>query len=170
MGTFRSGLILAGLLTFSAMAQDAVPVNPQPQPADPNAPGLPVPLPATPEIDPSIPAQIPVQPEAGVTNAPTDQVPKAAPKPKKKAAQKIPTLRGTVGSVNTTNMTLIVLVKEKEEPVKITSNTRVFADAKPAILSDGKQGEKVLVEYKSAKDKSKEATAIRFGSLTAKKE
>ena len=78
----------------------------------------------------------------------------------------MPTLRGTATSINTTNMTLTVDVKGKEEVVKITSNSRIFADAKPAILADGKQGEKVIVEYRNAKDKSKEALAIRFGSLT----
>jgi len=169
MGTFRFGLILAGVLTLSAVAQDAVPlpVNPQPQPADPNAPGVPVPLPAdsTPVIPPPDLA-LPVEP--AVTNAPAAEPKK--PKPAKKAAPKIPTLRGTVSSINSTNMTVTVDVKGKEEVVKVTSQTRVFADAKPAILSDGKQGEKIVVEYKTAKDKSKEATALRFGSLTPKKE
>lgn len=174
MGTFRIGLILVAVLAFSAVAQDANPVNPQPlpqpQPADPTAPAVPPPV--TPDLDPTIPAVIPPADATApaVTNAPAGEAPKPIKKPVKKAAPKIPTLRGTVASINTTNMTLAVEVKGKEEIIKITSQTRVFADAKPAILSDGKQGEKVVVEYKSGKDKSKEATALRFGSLTAKKE
>jgi len=166
MGTFRFGLILAGVLTLSAVAQDAVPVNPQPVPADPNAPGVVVP--AQPDLTLPAPAPEPVLPADAGTNAPAAEPKK--PKPAKKAAPKIPTLRGTVASINTTNMTVAVDVKGKEEVVKVTSQTRVFADAKPAILGDGKQGEKVVVEYKTGKDKSKEATALRFGSLTAKKE
>src|SRR5436190_2893805 len=175
MGTFRFGLILAGILTFSATAQDAVPVNPQPQPADPNAPGLPVP--AAPDLTLPAPApEVAIPAETG-TNAPAAHSKKASKASKdgkkegKKAdAPKNPTLRGTVNSINTTNMTVTVEVKGKEEVVKVTSQTRVFADAKPAILGDAKQGEKVVIEYKTGKDKSKEATALRFGSLTAKKE
>jgi hypothetical protein len=154
-------------MTLSVIAQDA---NPQPAPvADPNAPVLPTPVP--PDLDPTIPAQIPAV-DTNVTTAPAEEPQKAPPKPKKKPAPRIPTLRGMAGAINTTNMTLTVDVKGKEEVVKITSQTRIFADAKPAILADAKQGEKVLVEYKTGKDKSKEALALRFGSLTpvAKKE
>ena len=170
MGTFRCGLILAGVLAISALAQDANPVNPQPQPADPTVPV--VPQPVTPELDPTVPGVLPPPDAVPVDPAAVTPAPAPAPKPKpaKKAAPKIPTLRGTVASVNTTNMTVAVDVKGKEQVIKITSQTRIFADAKPAILADGKQGEKVVVEYKTAKDKSKEATALRFGSLTAKKE
>jgi hypothetical protein len=167
MGIFRCGLILAAVLTVSAVAQDpANPAAPVPQPLpDTNAPIIP-PLTA-PEIEPAVPAD-------QITNAPVGETPKAPAKPKKKAAPKIPSLRGTASSINTTNMTVAVDVKGKEQVVKITSNTRIFADGKPAILADGKQGEKVVVEYRTAKDKTKEAVALRFGSLTptaaAKKE
>jgi hypothetical protein len=77
-------------------------------------------------------------------------------------------VRGKVGKVDQIGMTLTVDVKGKEETFKVTSKTRVFADSKPAIFADGKVGETVVVEFQNAKDKSREALAVRFGGPAPK--
>lgn len=170
MGTLRCGLLLSLALVASAFAQDTnqpVPVAPPPV-VDPNQPAAPT---VTPEIDPNLP-QLP-QTEATLTPPPETVAPVATNKPaapKKKPAPQIPTARGTVAKIDNVGMTITVENKGKEQTFKVSSKTRIFADGKPAIFADGKAGEKVIVEYKTNKDKSKEATAIRFGSLTAKKQ
>jgi hypothetical protein len=130
--------------------------------ADPNAPVLiPQPTP-TPEVDPNV-----LQPVTPDTSTPVTQNHVVIkPKPKKPAVAASPTLRGTVGTIDKTNMTIVVHGK-KDETLKITSKTLIFADNKPAILGDAKEGENVVATYRNAKDKSKEALTLRFGKAGA---
>ena len=168
MGLMKSGLLACLVAGLTAFGQQGVPpgTNPAPAPApgaDPNAPVLiPQPTP-TPEVDPNV-----LQPVTPDTSTPaTTPAPTASkPKPKKPAAAALPTLRGTVGTIDKTNMTVVIHGK-KDETLKITSNTRIFADNKPAILSDAKEGEDVVATYRNAKDKSKEALTLRFGKAAA---
>jgi hypothetical protein len=161
MGTFRCGLLLAACLAFagSTLGQDTNPANP----AAPGLPGAPIP---TPDTNGPVPSVLAPQPDLGAPVAPdaiTNAAPKRAAKPKAAAAPALPSVRGTASKLDTLNMSLTVDAKGKEETFKITSKTRVFADGKPAILSDAKAGENVLVEYHTAKDKSKEALTLKFG-------
>lgn len=170
MGTFRCGLLLSLALVASPFAQDTNQPVPATAPVvDPNQPAA-APT-VTPVVDPNLP-QIP-QAEATLTPPPETVAPIATNKPappKKKPAPQIPTARGSVAKIDNVGMTITVENKGKEQTFKVSSKTRIFADAKPAIFADGKPGEKVIVEYKTNKDKSKEATTIRFGSPTLKKQ
>lgn len=162
MGLFRSALLACLVAGLTTVAQQP------PGVADPNVPVptpvVPQPTP-TPEVDPNA-----LQPAPATDIATPTATPPAKPAPKKAAAKKpaaLPTLRGTVGMIDKTNMTIVVHGKSKDETLKITSNTRIFADNKPAILSDAKDGEDVLAEYRSGKDKKKEAVTLRFGKASA---
>lgn len=161
MGTFRCGLLLAACLTLagSTFAQDTNPANP----TVPGLPGGPVPAPDTnpPVIAPQTDLSAPIA-QPGAEAAPA-AAPKTAKPVKKPAAPALPTIRGAAAKLDTLNMALTVDAKGKEETFKITSKTRVFADGKPAILSDAKPGENVIVEYHTNKDKSKDALTLRFG-------
>lgn len=169
MGLMKSGLLACLVAGLTAFGQQDVPpgTNPAPAPApgvDPNAPPVLIPQPTlTPEVDPNV--LQPVTPDTS-TPAPAQNTTVTKPKPKKPAAAALPTLRGTVGSIDKTNMTIVVHAK-KDETLKITSKTMIFADNKPAILSDAKEGENVVATYRNAKDKSKEALTLRFGKASA---
>jgi hypothetical protein len=164
MGLFRTGLmgwLVVSSITFAQ--QPTAPVTPAPAPtpgiADPNTPPPIIPQPeATPGVDPSLIQPAPIVPDA--TTAPAATTSK--PKPKKPAAPAAPTFRGTLVSIDKTNMTIVVHGKAKDETLSITSKTRIFADNKPAILSDAKEGENVTVEYHNTKEKNKEALTLRF--------
>jgi hypothetical protein len=172
MGLFRSGLLACLVVGLTAVAQQPstnAPVVPAPGPgvADPNVPTpSPIPQPGVmPEVDPST-----LQP-APTTDIATPAATPNAAKPKAKkpaaAAPALPTLRGTLGSIDKTNMTIVVHGKSKDETLSITSKTRIFADNKPAILSDAKDGENVVVEYRNTKEKTKEALTVRLGGAAA---
>ena len=61
---------------------------------------------------------------------------------------------GTVASIDKTAMTITIKGKSKEEEtLNITSKTHIFADGKPAILADAKEGENVVAEYTRTKKK-----------------
>lgn len=75
----------------------------------------------------------------------------------------MPTLRGTVTAIDKNAMTVTIHGKSKDETLNVTSKTRIFADSKPAILADAKEGEKVVAEYHTTKEKAKEALTLRFG-------
>jgi len=162
MGLFRTGLmacLVVGSMTFAQ--QPATPGVPAPTPGVPDT-STPVPAPAipqpeaTPVADPSL-----VQPAPDATTATPAAT--AKPKAKKPAAPALPTLRGTVASIDKTNMAVVIHGKSKDETLSITSKTRIFADNKPAILSDAKEGENVIAEYHNTKEKTKEALTLRFG-------
>lgn len=173
MGLFRSGLLACLVVGSTAIAQQGT------QPA----PGVPGPIPGTP--DTNAPAQAPITPEPqpipGVDpNAlqPAPAIPDATqpatpapstakPKPKKPTAPAAPTIRGTVGSIDKNAMTIVVHGKSKDETLNVTSKTRIFADGKPAILADAKEGENVVAEYHTTKEKAKEALTLRFGGAAA---
>jgi hypothetical protein len=164
MGTFRCGLLLAAsLFAGASFGQNAV-TNPATgvPPAEQPAPTLPATV--APEADTNAPAGIgnpisPVMPDANVsTNKHTK--PKAA-------APALPTTRGTLSSVDSTNMTVTIEAKGKDEVFKVTSKTRIFNEAKPAIFSDAKAGQKAVIEYRNGKDKSKEALTLRLGAAGA---
>jgi len=162
MGLFRTGLmacLVVGSITF-AQQPGGVPA-PVPGVPDTNAPVPPPVIPQaepTPAVDPNL-----VQPAPADT---TTSTPGTAVKPKAKkpaAAQALPTLRGTVASIDKTNMAVVIHGKSKDETLSVTSKTRIFADNKPAILSDAKEGENVVAEYHNTKEKTKEALTLRFG-------
>lgn len=166
MGLFRSGMLaclVVGSTTFAQ--QPAVPGGgvPAPSAVDTNAPA-PAPVIPGPELTPGVDPSL-VQPLPDTNGIPTSDTPHAGkPKPKKAAtAAASPTLRGTVASIDKTNMTIVVHGKSKDETLSISSKTRIFADNKPAILSDAKEGENVVAEYRNTKEKSKEALLLRFG-------
>src|SRR5687768_3042117 len=151
MGLMRSGIMACLVAGLTAFGQQGVPpgTNPAPAPgvADPNAPVfIPQPTP-TPEVDPNV-----LQPIAPDTATPAPTAEPVKKKPVVKRAPALPTLRGTVGSIDKTNMTIVVHAKAKDETLKITSKTLIFADNKPAILGDAKEGENVVAEYRNAKD------------------
>jgi hypothetical protein len=79
----------------------------------------------------------------------------------------LPTLRGTVGSIDKNAMTVTIHGKSKDETLNVTSKTRIFAEGKPAILADAKEGENVVAEYHSNKEKGKDAWTLRFGGAAA---
>jgi hypothetical protein len=161
MGKFRCGAVFAACLTLAVSSYgQGVPGTPQP---DTNTPAL-----------PALPGAVPdatVPPQPAVTDpiaAPETAAPVAKPKPKKKPAPPaLPSVRGTVSKLDNVAMTLTVDAKGKEETFKISSKTHTFADGKPAILSDGKPGENVTVEYQTGKDKTREALMVRFGGAAA---
>jgi Cu/Ag efflux protein CusF len=168
MGLFRSGLLACLVVGSVSFAQQPNPGPGTPVPApgvpDTNAP-IPapaIPEPATPGVDPN--ALQPATPApADATAAPAADTATAKPKPKKSAAPAVPTLRGTVGSIDKNAMTITVHGKSKDETLNVTSKTRIFADGKPAILSDAKEGENVVAEYHTNKEKAKDALTLRFG-------
>ena len=144
----------------------------------PATPGVPAPTPGVPDTNTPIPAPVIPQPEPTpgvdpnlVQPTPTPDATAATPgttaKPKAKkpaaAAAALPTLRGTVASIDKTNMAVVIHGKSKDETLSVTSKTRIFADNKPAILSDAKEGENVVAEYHNTKEKTKEALTLRFG-------
>jgi hypothetical protein len=158
MGVFRTGFLACLVLGWTTFAQQPPPGGPAPIPGvipDTNAPVVPQPDPT--QVDPSLvqPAPIPAD-----TTIPPEATPQK--KVKKPAVAALPTLRGSVASIDTTNMTIVVHGKSKDETLSITSKTRIFADTKPAILSDAKQGENVIAEYRNTKEKTKEALTLRF--------
>jgi hypothetical protein len=164
MGLFRSGLLACLVVGLTAVAQQPSTNGPGVPVADPNVP-VPAPIPqpgVTPEVDPNALQPAPTTdiatpaPTAGATNKPKAKKPAAT-------APALPTLRGTLGSIDKTNMTIVVHGKSKDETLSITSKTRIFADNKPAILSDAKDGENVVVEYRNTKEKTKEALTLRLG-------
>ena len=164
MGLFRTGLMACLVVSSTAFAQQpTAPVTPAPTPtpgiADPNTPPPIIPQPEpTPGVDPNLVQPTPIAPD-------TNAIPPATtskPKPKKAAAPAVPTIRGTLASIDKTNMTIVVHGKSKDETLSVTSKTRIFADNKPAILSDAKEGENVTVEYHNTKEKTKEALTLRF--------
>jgi hypothetical protein len=170
MGVFRSVLLACSVVGLTAVAQQPSTNAPAPAPGpgvvDPNAP-VPIPQPGvTPEVDPNS-----LQPAPTIdTNAPAPiATPAAKSKPKKPAvaAPALPTLRGTLASIDKTNMTIVVHGKSKDETLSITSKTRIFADNKPAILSDAKEGENIVAEYRNTKEKTKEALTLRLGGPAA---
>ncbi len=164
MGLFRTGLMACLVVGSITLAQQpTAPVTPAPAPtpgiADPNTPPPVIPQPEpTPGVDPNLVQPAPTVPDATAPPAATT----SKPKPKKPAAPAVPTFRGTLASIDKTNMTIIVHGKAKDETLSITSKTRIFADNKPAILSDAKEGENVTVEYHTTKEKNKEALTLRF--------
>jgi len=163
MGLFRSGF-LACLVVGSAFAQQPAPAPAPGLVPDTNAPVIPQPEP-TPGVDPSLVQPGPTTPDLA---APATNTVKKAKKPAAAAgAAALPTLRGTLGSIDKTNMTIVIHGKSKDETLSVTSKTRVFADAKPAILSDAKEGENVVAEYRNTKEKTKEALTLRFGGGNA---
>jgi hypothetical protein len=167
MGLFRSGLLACLVVGFTAVAQQPSTNGPGVPVADPNVPA-PIPQPGvTPEVDPNALQPAPTTDIA--TPAPTQGASANKPKAKKPAATApaLPTLRGTLASIDKTNMTIVVHGKSKDETLSISSKTRIFADNKPAILSDAKDGENVVVEYRNTKEKTKEALTLRLGGTAA---
>jgi hypothetical protein len=166
MGNLRSGLLACLVLGSTAFAQDVpAPGLPAPVP-DTNAPALPTPT-VAPEADPAL-AQ-PIDPNLTI---PADATPKPAKVKKPAAAPASPTIRGTAGAIDKTAMTIVVHGKQKDQTLNITSKTRIFIGTKPAILADVKEGENVVAEYRTTKDKgAKEAITLRFtgGAATAEK-
>jgi len=164
MGLFRSGFLACLVVGSATFAQQGTPpAVPPPGAPDTNAP---IPIPAipeptpTPSVDPN--ALQPTTPLPDTTLAPdTNTV--AMPKARKPAAPVSPTLRGTVSAIDKNAMTITIHGKSKDETLNITSKTRIFADGKPAILADAKEGENVVAEYHTNKEKAKEALALRFG-------
>jgi hypothetical protein len=171
MGLFRSGLLACLVVGSATFAQQGTPPNPNPGVPTPT-PGVPdttAPIPApivpepapTPGVDPNALQPAPVTPPdlttppPGVSNAPA--------KPKKPAVPALPTLRGTVGTIDKNAMTITIHGKSKDETLNVTSKTRIFADGKPAILADAKEGEHVVAEYHTNKEKAKDALTLRFG-------
>jgi hypothetical protein len=171
MGVFRSVLLACSVVGLTAVAQQPstnAPVVPAPAPGpgvvDPNAP-VPIPQPGvTPEVDPNSLQPAPIN---DTNVAAPIATPTAKPKPKKSVAPALPTLRGTLASIDKTNMTIVVHGKSKDETLSITSKTRIFADNKPAILSDAKEGENIVAEYRNTKEKTKEALTLRLGGPAA---
>jgi hypothetical protein len=165
MGLFRSGFLALLVAGATTLAQQPVPAPGGPAPTPP--PGVPdttAPAPAiqpepTPGVDPNAIQPAPIGAD---TNAPA-AAPSAKPKPKKAVAPALPTLRGTVGSIDKNAMTIVIHGKSKDETLNITSKTHIFADNKPAILADAKEGENVTAEYRNTKEKTKEALTLRFG-------
>jgi hypothetical protein len=161
MGLFRSGLLACLVVGATAFAQQGTQPVPAPGLPDTNAPAPIVPEPTpTPGVDPNALQPAPITPDS--TLQPATSTPAAA-KPKKPAAPAVPTLRGTVTSIDKNAMTITVHSKSKDETLNITSKTRIFADGKPAILADAKEGENVVAEYHTNKEKSKDALMLRFG-------
>jgi hypothetical protein len=162
--------LVVGLTAVAQQPSTNPPAVPAPAPGpgvvpDPNVP-TPIPQPGvTPEVDPNTLQPAPTTDIA--TPAPAATPAATKPKPKKPAAPALPTLRGTLASVDKTNMTIVVHGKTKDETLSITSKTRIFADNKPAILADAKDGEKVVVEYRNTKEKTKEALTLRLGGTAA---
>src|SRR5262249_48096408 len=150
MGLFRSSILACLVVGSATFAQQGTPPAPVPAVPDTNAP-VPTPIPAVPEstaapiVDPNALQPASATPHlsqpAPATNAPA--------KPKKPAAPALPTIRGTVGTIDKNAMTITIHGKSKDETLNITSKTHIFADGKPAILADGKEGENVVAEYHS---------------------
>ncbi len=164
MGPFHRGLLATFLLSASIVGQDVNPLQPAPVGDPAAAPGLPASV--APEIDPNLPAQIPIDPPHA---EPVPAAPQRKSGPKKVAAPAIPMVRGKVAKLDKLAMTLSVDVKGKSELFQVTSKTRIFADGKPAIFADGKVGEQATVEFRAPKGKTREALAIRFGAAPAPK-
>src|SRR4051812_48165269 len=166
MGLFRTGLMACLVVGYITFAQQPVPgTAPAPAPtpgiADPNAPAPIIPQPEPTGVDPSLVQPAPIGADPNSVPAGTTK-----PKPNKPAAAAapaaLPTFRGTLASIDKTNMTIVIHGKSKDETLSITSKTRIFADNKPAILSDAKEGENVTAEYHNTKEKTKEALTLRF--------
>ena len=101
-------------------------------PADPNA--------DLPAIDPAQPAPVPKKPA-----------------PKKKVTPKgpaLPTAKGAILNLDKTAMTVTIDAKGGEQTYKITSKTRIFANAKPAVTGDLTIGEQATIQYRKPKDGS----------------
>jgi hypothetical protein len=164
--------LVVGLTAVAQQPSTNPPAVPVPAPGpgvvpDPNVPS-PIPQPGvTPEVDPNTLQPAPTTDIATPAPTGTPAATKPKPKPKKPVAPALPTLRGTLMSIDKTNMTIVVHGKTKDETLSITSKTRIFADNKPAILSDAKDGENVVVEYRNTKEKTKEALTLRLGGTAA---
>lgn len=94
---------------------------------------------------------------------------KAAEKTEKEKAPKTDGFRGKVEMVDTTNMT-ITLDDKAKRVFLITSETLVFTNGKPAILSDAINGEAVHGTYKKTADGKLSATTAYFGTKSEKSE
>jgi len=161
MGTFRCGLLLAASLFAGGPAFAQIATNPLPTaaPLDQPVTAQPPTLPATvtPDVDTNLPAGLATPAAAPIAPA-TNHV--AKPKP---AVPQLPTARGTLSAIDKVAMTVTLDAKGKPEVFKVSSKTRVFAESKPAMFSDAKVGDKAVIEYRNAKDKSKEALTVRLG-------
>jgi len=108
-------------------------------------------------------------PASGNVSAPSTDGTAPAPKPKHKvkkpaakADQKISTFDGKLGAVDKTAMTITVEGTNKQT-LKITSNTHINKDGKPALLSDGKISEDVSGQFVKSAGGAEEATVVNFG-------
>lgn len=112
-------------------------------------------------------------PASGNVVAPGVDASKPAPKPKAKKQPKKATASATADSKRTAFHGKLVSVDTKamtigvETPeirtLKITSETRINKNGKPALLADGKAGEQVYGRVKKAADGSEEAAVLNFG-------
>jgi hypothetical protein len=78
------------------------------------------------------------------------------------SARRITRIHGRIESIDRTNMTLTVKETGRKEPltVYITSQTRLFKDAEPAITSDLAVGERI--HGSARKDAAGELDALRL--------
>jgi hypothetical protein len=133
--------------------------TPAPEPAALPVPTLTNPAPA---LAPAEAAPAPTVPELAKpadTNAP----PVLKPKPKPVAP---PAFTGTLTEADKVAMTLTVAAKEKTRTFQVTSRTRFFKGGKPAIFSDGVEGEGAAVVSKALKGGKAEAVTVRWGTKT----
>jgi hypothetical protein len=93
--------------------------------------------------------------------------PKAKKHPKKASATasadaKRTAFHGKLVAIDKRAMTISVEAPELRT-LKITSETHINKDGKPALLAEGKIGEQVFGRVKKAADGSEEATVVNFG-------
>jgi hypothetical protein len=151
---FLSILLLAGVasMPFAVCAQ--TPLNPS-APAGTSS--------TVPEINNPASGNV-VAP--GIDAAAPAVKPKAKQHPKKTPATASAdnrSFRGKLVAVDRNSMTITVETPEKRS-LKITSETRINKDGKPALLADGKIGEQIYGRAKKAADGIDEASVVNFGA------
>lgn len=104
--------------------------------------------------------------------APAKKAP-AAPKEKKdgkEAAPKRHPFVGKVSAIDTQSMTVTLAGKEKPRVIRITSDTRITKNGKPAMLKEGAVGDEAAGQAVKAADGGEQATSLRFGPKPGAKE
>lgn len=112
------------------------------------------------------------KPSAPSAAAPAKKAP-AAPKEKKdgkEAAPKRHPFVGKVSAIDTQSMTVTLAGKEKPRVIRITSDTRITKNGKPAMLKEGAVGDEAAGQAVKAADGGEQATSLRFGPKPGAKE
>ena len=88
-----------------------------------------------------------------------DTKPVPAEKPKKETKDKPLPYRGKLTAVDKSAKTITI----GDRVFHVTSETKITKDDKPAVLEDGKAGDEVRGQYKSAEGDKLQAVSIYYG-------